>query len=93
MAPEQPTDGSAAAAAPTSAEQQQAGPSTDLDAQIAQGMVDYQNQLLNIDEIRLARLTRLFDREAGPAASGNSSSSTNGFLRHAVCAVYPHQGV
>lgn len=52
MAPEQPTDGSAAAAAPTSAEQQQAGPSTDLDAQIAQGMVDYQNQLLNIDEIR-----------------------------------------
>ena len=53
MAPEQPTDDSVAAAASTSAEQQQqAGPSTDLDAQIAQGMVDYQNQLLNIDEIR-----------------------------------------
>jgi hypothetical protein len=52
MAPEQPADASAAAAAPISAEQQEAGPSTDLDAQIAQGMVDYQNQLLNIDEIR-----------------------------------------
>jgi hypothetical protein len=52
MAPEHPGDGSTAAAAPTSAEQQEAGPSTDLDAQIAQGMVDYQTQLLNIDEIR-----------------------------------------
>jgi hypothetical protein len=52
MAPEQPGDSSTAAAALTSAEQQEAGPSTDLDAQIAQGMVDYQTQLLNIDEIR-----------------------------------------
>lgn len=51
MAPEQPGDSSTAAAA-LSAEQQGAGPGTDLDAQIAQGMVDYQNQLLNIDEIR-----------------------------------------
>ncbi|WIA11864.1 hypothetical protein OEZ85_011950 [Tetradesmus obliquus] len=82
MAPEQPTDGSAAAAAPTSGEQQQAGPSTDLDAQIAQGMVDYQNQLLNIDEIRESESNKPYigDKESLDALKAEYANGSQVFV-------------